>query len=66
MIFVPSPATEWTGEYQEVEVTDWWCPTIRQWVYCDEACPDGTPHRVKRTRTTRAKVLRLVGGNDDD
>jgi hypothetical protein len=52
------PEFIWTGEYQEVEINEWWCPTFQQWVDCGAPCPDGTLHRTKRARTIRAKVLR--------
>jgi hypothetical protein len=41
---------EWRGKYQEVEVTDYWCPSERQWTCCDEPCPNGSLHYPVRRK----------------
>lgn len=61
---MPTPETEWTGRYQTIEVTEWWCPTATNWVDCPghNLCA----HLTKRTRKVNAKVMRLINGNETD
>jgi len=57
---MPMPELEWTGEYQKLETTEWFCPTYQNWAECNGPCPDGTPHTERRTREVMAKVMHIV------
>lgn len=50
---------EWTGEYQDLEITEWWCETYQAWVQCNVPCPSGAEHTVSRTRIVIAKVMHV-------
>lgn len=49
---------EWSGEYSDIEKTEWYCPTHDDWAECPGPCPDGTPHTESRTVVVKAKLMR--------
>jgi hypothetical protein len=59
-------AGEFIETREEVETTDYWCPTARDWSSCPGPCPDGTEHGPPRVRHQDAIVFRPVVGVSEE
>lgn len=50
---------EWTGQYEYIDLDEWWCPSCEEWSACSGPCPNGTEHGPHRVRSVKSKQMRV-------